>query len=103
MLITTDLNLKALPDWQIDLLLTELKAELLRRNPPKLPLPPLSNDEMRMVQFDMMIPAIKSYRARNESEHRKYGLKETKDLCDIHRDLCVRNGTFVPRERDPNQ
>jgi len=97
MLITTTLDIKNLPDWTLELLRDEVAAELLRRNPPEPKWPALSDDEKRMVQFDMMIPAIKSYRGRVLVDGQMPGLRVSKDLCDVHRAECVRLGTFVPR------
>lgn len=96
MRINVALDIKSLQDWELELLIKEANTEVLRRNPPKRDLPPLSTDEMRMVQFDMTIPAIKSYRQRNETL--QPGLRECKDLCDAHRELCKREGTFVARD-----
>jgi hypothetical protein len=97
MKIYTDLNLVNLEDWELNLLLKKANEEFQRRSPPKRNLPPLSTDEERMVQYDLMIPAIKAYRQRNESW--KPTLRESKDLCDAHRALCQKNGTFVAAPR----
>lgn len=91
--INLALALQAMSDYELESVRLALLAEKTRREPPKVVLPALSEDEKRMVQYDMMMAAIKSYRQRNPG----IGLKAAKDVCDYHKSECVRLGTFVYR------